>query len=380
MRVESATPPTTMPAHDTRDYRDLLFYLRLVPDPRSRRGVRHSVVSVLAIAAAAVIAGRRSYQAIAEWAADASQSTLAALGARRHWLLGIHVAPHASTIRRTLQKIDGDRLDAALGAWLGGQLAAHRLRQVKVDGKTARGSRDGDRPAVHLLAALTGGVVVGQVDVGAKTNEITRFAALLDGVDIAGMLISADAMHTQAGHADYLHRRGAHYLLPVKGNQPGIFDALDAMAWTQVPRHETEERGHGRVERRTIQVAPAPANLRFPHARQVMLVERYVQTGKTHSAVALFYLTDLTAEQAGPADLAEDIRDHWDVENRLHWVRDVTLGEDASRVRAGSGPRVMASMRNLAISILRIHKWTNIAAGCRWASADQTRPLLLIGL
>jgi hypothetical protein len=101
---------------------------------------------------------------------------------------------------------------------------------------------------------------------------------------------------------------------------------------------------------------------------------------RSRSDVAMFYLTDLTPDQAGPDDLAGILRDHWDVENRLHWVRDVTLGEDASRVRTANGPRVMASLRNLAISTLRIHKWTNIAAGCRWAGSDQTRPLLLIGL
>ena len=187
-------------------------------------------------------------------------------------------------------------------------------------------------------------------------------------------------MHTQTAHAEYLHARGAHYILPVKGNQPGIFDLLDAMPWRTVPTHRTDERGHGRTEQRTIQVAPAPPELAFPHAAQVALVERYVDIGDTHTAVAVFYLTDLTTQQAGPDDLAGLVRDHWDVENRLHWVRDVTFGEDASRVHTRNGPRVMASLRNLAISTLRIHKWTNIAAGCRWAGSDQRRPLLLIGL
>ena len=380
MPTQSRMPVVTPSALAEDQCRDLLVYLAQVPDPRSARGVRHSLVSVLALAAAAVIAGRRSYAAIAEWAADATQHTLTVLGVRRHRLFGIRVAPHASTIRRNLQDVDGDRLDTAIGAFVTSQISTGRLRQIKVDGKTLRGSRDGERGPVHLLAALTEGVVAGQVDVGTKTNEITRFAVLLDPLAVAGVVISADALHTQTAHAEYLHTRGAHYVLPVKGNQPGIFNILDAMPWRTMPKQQTDSRGHGRAEQRTIQVAPVPAAINFPHAAQVMLVERYVDTGASHTAVAMFYLTDLTADQAGPDDLAGIIRDHWDVENRLHWVRDVTLGEDASRVRTANGPRVMASLRNLAISTLRIHKWTNIAAGCRWAGSDQTRPLLLIGL
>ena len=171
-----------MPVIAADQYRDLLAYLGQVPDPRARRGVRHTLVSVLALAAAAVIAGRRSYAAIAEWAADATQQTLTVLGVRRHPLFGIRLAPHASTIRRNLQDVDGDRLDAAIGAWLTHQVSCGRLQQVKVDGKTLRGSRHGEQRAVHLLAALTDGVVAAQVDVEGKTNEITRFTTLLDPI------------------------------------------------------------------------------------------------------------------------------------------------------------------------------------------------------
>lgn len=144
----------------------------------------------------------------------------------------------------------------------------------------------------------------------------------------------------------------------------------------------TEDRGHGRTERRTIQVLPAPETLDFPHAAQVFLIERYV--GDLHdnptSAVAALGVTSRPADRADPAQIAAAIRNHWAIENGLHYVRDVTFAEDASRTRIRSGPRIMASLRNLAITVLRRAGHTNIAAGLRWASYSFSHPLHLLGL
>jgi predicted transposase YbfD/YdcC len=223
----------------------LLAVLAAVPDPRARRGVRHRLAVILSLALCAVLAGARSFTAIAEWAADADQATLDALGVTG-------VVPCESTFRRTLQNLDADALDDAAGAWAQQRTvpAPGVRRMVAVDGKTLRGSGLAGGPGRHLLAALdhAHGVALGQVDVEAKTNEIPMFATLLDHVGLTGAVVTADAMHAQRGHAKYLvNQRGAHYLLTVKGNQPGLHAQLAALPWRQVPvAHDARERGHGR--------------------------------------------------------------------------------------------------------------------------------------
>ena len=192
----------------------LLPVLAAVPDPRARRGVRHRLAVILGLAVCAVLAGARSFTAIAEWAADADQATRDALG-----ITG--VVPCESTFRRTLQNLDADALDEAAGSWAQQRTApAPGARRVDRGRRqdTAR-IRRGGRPGRHLLAALdhAHGVVLGQVDVEAKTNEIPMFATLLDRIDLAGAVVTADALHAQRAHAEYLAgQRGAHYLITVE--------------------------------------------------------------------------------------------------------------------------------------------------------------------
>ena len=192
----------------------LLPVLAAVPDPRARRGVRHQLAVILSLALCAVLAGARSFTAIAEWAADADQGTRDALGVTG-------VVPCESTFRRTLQNLDAGALDDAAGAWAQQRTApaAGARRVIAVDGKTLRGSGVAGGPGRHLLAALdhAHGVVLGQVDVEAKTNEIPMFATLLDRIDLAGAVVTADAPHAQRAHADYLvTQRGAHYVMTVE--------------------------------------------------------------------------------------------------------------------------------------------------------------------
>jgi predicted transposase YbfD/YdcC len=225
------------------------------------------------------------------------------------------------------------------------------------------------------------GIVVSQREVGEKTNEITSFQPLLDTVDLAGVMVTADAMHTQRTHASYLvEERGADYVLIVKANQPNLFAQLDSLDWSTTPLHTTENTGHGRAERRTIRVRPAPEDIDFPHAAQVFLIERYVTDTKTgkNSAIAVLGITSRDATRANAPQIATYAREHWSIENKLHYVRDVTYGEDSSQTRTHNGPRVMASFRNLAISTLRLAGKTNIAAALRQTGRDFIRPLQLL--
>jgi predicted transposase YbfD/YdcC len=238
--------------------------------------------------------------------------------------------------------------------------------------------------APYLLAAATHGqaLVLAQVDVHHKTNEIPMFAPLLDTIDITGMLITADCLHTQRAHARYLHGRDADFVFCVKDNQPGLFNALDALPWNDVPIvHSSTDRGHGRIETRTLQVMPAPPGLPFPHVNQVFLVERTVTdlNGKSLSNVAILGVTSLTQQRGNPARIAAAVRGQWGIES-LHWIRDTIYREDDSTVRVKSGPRVMAALRNLAVGALRLFKRPDIAEATRWATRNTQRPFTILGL
>jgi predicted transposase YbfD/YdcC len=356
----------------------LLAALQQVPDPRKRRGLRHGLPVILSIAVCAVIAGARSFVAIAEWAAQASPAAVAKLGVTGE-------VPSESTIRRTINKIDANGLDVVLGAWAAFRATtSEKFRVIAVDGKSLRGSATAGGRCRHLLSALThtGGMVLGQLDVALKTNEIPMFSTLLDNIELLGALVTADAMHCQKDHAKYLvEQRGAHYLLTVKNNQPKLRKQLAQLPWGDVPvTHTQQDRRHGRVEKRTLKVVTVADGIMFPHAAQAIQVTRKVRKRNSRKwrTETVYAVTDLTADQARPDQLATWLRGHWCIENRLHWVRDVTFGEDLSQVRTGNGPQVMATLRNLAISLLRLTGATNIAKALRHHARDTKRALALL--
>ncbi|MFE4423505.1 ISAs1 family transposase [Streptomyces sp. NPDC056817] len=366
----------------------LLERLAEVPDPRDPRGVRHALAVVLALTACAVLAGATSLLAVGEWIADAPAHVLEHLGVRPDPLLPRRLVPSESAVRRLLARVDGDALDRAVGRWLADRrpdtTPSAGLRGLAVDGKSLRGAAKAQGRKIHLLAALehTTSLVLAQLDVGEKTNEITRFEPLLDAIaDLAGVVVTADALHTQREHAAYLLGRRAHYIVIVKGNTKKLHKQLKSLPWKDIPlQGRVKGVGHGRAEIRRIKVATVN-DLLFPAARQAIQVRRRRtdrKTGKT-TVKTVYAVTSLTAEQADPAQLARLIRGHWQVE-ALHHVRDTTFAEDASQLRTGNAPRAMATWRNLAIGALKLAGTTNIAADLRRNARDPRRPLAILGL
>ena len=359
---------------------DLLERFPAVGDGRSDTGRDHPVAVVLTLAAVAVVAGIRSFASIAGHVADVPAHLLTALYER----CGSATArpPSGTTIWRVLTAADAEAVDAVVGAWFTGRRAGES-KVVFVDGKTVRGASDAEGNQVHLLAALDGeGLVLAQDDVSVKTNEITCFAPLLDRIGLAGATVVADALHTQRGHAVYLHGRDADFVFCAKGNQPRLFDALDVLPWENTPvGHESVDRGHGRITRRTIRVLPVPDKLPFPHVEQVFLIERYVSDlqEKRLSAVAVLGVTSLPADRADAEVLAGLVRGEWSIEV-LHYKRDTLYQEDASRIHTRSGPRVMATMRNLAIGALHLAGRDDTTEATRWAARRPERPFTILGL
>jgi predicted transposase YbfD/YdcC len=394
-----ADPSSSLPAALTRlthadplrpaEAPHLLAYLATIHDPRRGCGRRHPLVAILAMAAAAVLTGARSMTAIAEWAADTPPPVRAALGARRdapdRW-----VVPAEATIRRTLARVDPTALAAVIGAWLadrdrpGRPGQQHRRRAVAVDGKTLRGARRDGRQ-VHLLAAMdhTTRAVLAQRQVNGAPGEVPGFAPLLANLDLTGAVVTADALQTHRDAAEFLVTgKQADYLFTVKANQPVLLARCARLAWHHVPvLDRTRDRAHGRVELRTLK-AVTVRGFGFPHAAQVVQVTRKTRDLRTRRwrTVVVYAVTSLTHAQASPARLADLIRGHWAIENGLHWVRDVTLAEDASQLRTGTGPQVMACLRNLAIGALSRAGPVNLAAALRQHARDPTRPLTTLGI
>lgn len=247
-----------------------------------------------------------------------------------------------------------------------------------------RGAARAKGRKIHLLAACdhASGLVLARMDVGEKTSEITCFEPLLDTLeDLAGAVVTSDAMHTHNGHAVCLPNRQAHCIVVVKRNTKKLRKQLKSLPWKEIPLQDrTRSTGHGRHEIRRLKVCTVNNPL-FPGARQAVRIVRRRVHRKTGEVIlkTVHAVTGLTAEQATAAQLARLARGHRTIE-ALHHVRDVTFAEDASQLRTANAPRAMTTCRNLAIGALRLAGVRNIATGLRRAARDQDRPLALLDL
>jgi len=353
----------------------LLDLLKTITDPRARRGRRHDLPAVLAVGLAAVVAGAKSFVAIGEWVAAQPIETLQVLGVTGP------AAPDESTIRRVFARMDSGLLDQILGAfmWTRTHTVGQR-RVIALDGKTVRGASSKTTTAPHLVAALdqSTGVVVGQLAVTAKSIEIPAVQGLLGLFDLTDVVVTVDAMHTQTDTAEQITTGGGDYVFTVKGNQPNLHKACKNLPWKDVPSHTLTSRGHGRRAARTIKVTTAPAWVEFAGATQLAQVRRTVTKNGKRTVEVVYLITSADHRHAPPATLAAWVRGHWGIENRLHWVRDVTFDEDRSQVRTGNAPQVMATLRNTAISLLRMTGVENIAQGLRHHAREPEHVLKLL--
>ncbi len=361
-----------------------------VPDFRQAQGRRYELLPVLLLCCVAVMCGARSQAAIAEWGQNYGTRWLTRLGIHRQR------GPSQPTLHRIFKSLDGLCLEHCVTRWVEQVMAAHATTQtapevLSIDGKTLRGSARQGAPESHLLGAISQrlGVVVAQLAVTDKSHEMGQLESLLAALILEGRVVTCDALHTHARVAQTIKDRGGDYLLPVKDNQPLlrsdialVFAHADRLADTITEAQTTDQHG-GRIETRRLRASTAlQGYLDWPGHRQVLELRRTVtekRNGQTRDEVA-HAITSLGQERATTGELLELWRAHWHIENRLHWVRDVTFDEDRSQARAGHVPQVMATLRNVAISLLRICGAENIAAACRRYAARPALALAAVGI
>lgn len=367
----------------------LMDVLAQIKDPRQSSGKRYSLAAVLAVAVAAMLCGYKSYSAIAQWGRNYGQQLAGALGFKAG------KTPCAATFYNIFSRLDKQAVEQQLGMWAQSLCsqspAADAYQAIAIDGKSLRGAKKQGAPAAHLLSAVGHGLglTLLQVAVADKTNEITAIQELLQGLILKDKVITVDALLTQVEVAQTILDQGGDYVMVVKGNQPSLLAQVEgAIAgvdfYTQEPQTAlTIEGEHGRIEQRQIITTSVLADCGlWPGLDQAFKIERRIVEQKSgkERVEEVFGITSLSRERAAAAVVLEINRGHWSIENKSHWVRDVTFDEDRSQVSKGSLPQVMAALRNTAIGLMRWSGEGNIAAACRRFAAQPWAALALLGI
>ena len=329
-----------------------------VKDPRRAWGnLRHKLEDILIIGLCSVICKGEDFEDMELFGKE-----------REEWLRKFlelpHGIPDSDTFRRVFERVDPQELSKWLNQWLeterkpGGRL-------VSVDGKTIRGSGNSEHSAYHVVSAWVGeqGITLGELQVGEKTNEITQVPELLDLLDIKGDIVTADAMSCQKEIAAKIKEKEADYILALKGNQPTMENEVkayfDDLAQNQEEKNKTAswtspvEKEHGRIEKRTVTVAPCDwfqDQEQWKGLVSFVRVERTVTIGEEISTFERFYISSLNKT---PEEFCSLIRGHWSIENQLHWCLDVIFGEDSSCARKDNSPLNMNVLRKIALSLIK---------------------------
>ena len=373
----------------TKERSDLVETLATVADPRRQcKNLRHALVDVLVIGFCGVLCGCDDFVEIEEFG-RAKEAFF------RRFLELVNGIPSHDTFRRVFQAVCPQALQRCLIAWLksvrqGAEPAAHG-EVVAIDGKTLR--RTGDRARavgpLHLVSAwaTANGLTLGQVAVGAKSNEITAIPQLLELLELKGCVVTIDAAGCQKGIAARIVAKEADYVLAVKDNQPQLYEqviehfgeALDG-AGPKLRCHRQAETGHGRTETRSTFVLPAPkvmtqSGLWAGLAALVLVLRESLDhaTGQVTEEVRYF----ISSLPARAKRLAAAVRQHWGIENGLHWVLDVAFNEDRMRQRDRTAIENLALLNRLAVSLLRQDQTVKAGVKCKRKRAGWDEDYLL---
>jgi predicted transposase YbfD/YdcC len=359
-------------------------------DGRDGRGKRYALALILTLIVLAKLAGEHGIAGIAHWARLRSALLVTAFQLRRPKL------PGHNTYRRVCSgAVEPSALQQVVSQALLSAPQAGTSVLISIDGKTLRGSWNKERPSgVHLLAAYlpAEGLVLMQVAVAQKTNEITAAPQVLQCLDLRGKVVIGDALHTQRALSAQIVASGADYVWYAKDNQPSLCHDIaltfqpeacgpgSSPVPTQVASDTQTDKAHGRIEKRTLTSSTLLKDyLDWPHAAQVFQLERQVWDldKKPLRAQVVYGLTSLSAAHADPARLLELTRGYWGIENGLHYRRDVTLREDATRTRNARQAEVVAILNNWLVGVVLQQGWHNLAEAQRFYAANLAASLRL---
>lgn len=335
----------------------LMDCLDEIEDPReASNGTLYDFREMLVIAICASLCDMDTCEDFSFWA-EARQSWL------KKFLTLKNGIPSSATFYRLFRALDPKQFEAFFRRWVSHIVpAAASPGQMAIDGKTIRGSADGARRPAHIVSAFSTdlGIVFGQERVEQKSNEITAIPELLEALYVKGFLVSIDAMGCQKEIARKIIDKGGDYLLMVKGNQPTLLEQVSAAFSTELradmPRFEHLDTSHGRVVSQLTWTAPATQTAidrqEWPQCKTIAMVASLRQAGgKTSDLEQRYYIS---SRELTPEAMAKAIREHWAVENKLHWMLDVNFSEDACMVKKDNAPEILSLIRRVVINMLSL--------------------------
>ena len=337
---------------------DFLDIFGQLDDPRIDRRKLHPMPEILLLTLCAVICGAESWDDIEMF----GKSKLVFL---RQYLPYEHGIPSDDTVRRFFRAIDTTQFQRLFVEWVRTWLSPEVAGNVvAIDGKTLRGSYDSGQSPIHLVSAFASeaGIVLGQVKTSEKSNEITAIPELLEWLDVRGAIVTIDAMGCQKAIAEKIIDKGGDYLLALKGNQSSLhedvrlhFEQPAPTSLIRMTRAETVDKGHGRIEIRQCRLSTDIDWLRARHPEWknmsgIVAIDSERLIGDTTAQETRYFIS---SSQAPAPQILAAVRLHWGIENQLHWVLDMSFGEDQSRIRKDNAPTNVAIIRHAALNMIR---------------------------
>ncbi len=383
------------------NYTTFAEQLQGISDPRNRRGQQHEWQYLLLIIASALMAGQRSGRAMAQWATEHSDDLIVYLQPYRKRI------PSVATLYRVLSKVPIEQLESQISAYTTqidqqdatvGSIESTQgemLRGQSLDGKTLCGaSQHGE--VVHLVSLVRheSGTALAQERVASKIDERKAGRHLLTPARLSNTITTADALYTQVKQAEQILAGGGHYLMAVKRNQPSLYQAIELgfaalppinqeeAAFWQHQIYTTYDKQHGRLEKRTLESTTALNDyLEWPGVAQILrrsCQRTHIKSGKTTSHVR-YAITSLSREMFSLDQVESVWRRHWTIENQLHYVRDVSFGEDQCQIHAANAAQALAALRNGILALLRFEGWPSPPTAFRHFEAHPQHALHLLG-
>ena len=343
-------------------------HFSVLEDPR-RYNRRHKLLDIVVIAICAAICGAEGWEDI-ELFGETKEEWL------REFLELPHGAPSDDTYRRVFAALDAEEFQICFMDWIEAVEELTQGQVIAVDGKTLRRSHDRSqgKKALQMVSAWAAenAVVLGQRKVDGESNEITAVPELLDVLEIAGCIVTLDAIHCQTETVEAILEKRADYVLPVKENQPRLLEALqrlfddpEEMHWVECDFFRTVEQGHGRIETRECWTTSDPEYLEYIASladwrglQSIAMVEAVHRVGEEATAARRYFISSLVSNARS---MLRAVRSHWGIENKVHWILDVTFREDDSRIRRDNGAENFAVLRHIALNLLKRENSTKLS-------------------